>query len=61
MTYDERIALVHTPVTLNGQPARICGARNRFASVIDSKTGLGAEWAWETAARIVKNGGNFAT
>lgn len=57
---EERRELVDTKgVTLNGKPAVITGAGLDFAVVIDMKTGLGAEWAWETVRRIVDKGGAF--
>lgn len=58
-TLDQRRELCAAKVTLNGQPATISGAMRDFAVVRDIKTGLGAEWAWVTVARIVANGGRF--
>jgi hypothetical protein len=58
-TLDERMALCEAKVTLNGKPAWISGARLRFAAVTDRKTGLSAEWAWPTVARIVARDGAF--
>jgi hypothetical protein len=54
ISYDERVAMIHTPVTLNGQPARIGGARNRFAGVAVLPDGPSYEFAWETVAHIIK-------
>lgn len=59
MTRDERLTLCGAVVTLNGQRAKISGALRDFAVVTDHKTGLSAEWAWPTVARIVANGGAF--
>jgi hypothetical protein len=55
----ERIALCDATVTLNGHPARVLGYRHPFAHVADTATGLSAEWAWETVARIVAKDGAF--
>jgi hypothetical protein len=55
----DRYALIDARVTLNGNPARISGARLDFARVTDTVTGLSCEWAWETVERIVANGGAF--
>jgi hypothetical protein len=55
----ERYQLCDTPVTLDGQPARIGGARNEFATVRLAGSGLSAEFAWPTVARIVSRGGDF--
>lgn len=55
MTFEERLALTQTPVTLNGKRAIIMGARNRFATVAQTDSGLSCEWAWPTVARIVHN------
>lgn len=46
-------------LTLNGNPARITGTHRRFAVVTDLTTRLSAEWSWESAERVVQNGGNF--
>ena len=56
---DTRHRLCDTPVTLDGAPATVSGARNDFATVRLRSTGLSAEWAWETVARIVERGGDF--
>jgi hypothetical protein len=58
-TLDQRRALCETRVTLDGQPARISGAQRDFAMVRITASGLGAEWAWPTVARIVAKGGKF--
>lgn len=59
VTLDTRHELCATPVTLNGNRARISGALLPFARVTDTTTRLSAEWAWETVARVVANGGRF--
>jgi hypothetical protein len=58
-TIEQRRELCAATVTLDGQPAWIGGASLDFAIVRQIKTGLGAEWAWPTVARIVANGGAF--
>lgn len=55
----DRHALCAATVTLNGNPARISGARLPFARVTDMTTGLSAEWAWATVERIVAHDGAF--
>lgn len=61
MTLDQRHELIWATVTLNGEPARIIGARCDFATVVQSATGLSAVWSWPTAERIVQAGGRFLT
>jgi hypothetical protein len=51
--------LCDAAVTLNGEPAKITGVKNEFAYVRIIKSGLGCEWAWEIAGRIVAAGGDF--
>jgi hypothetical protein len=46
-------------VTLDGEPAMVCGYRNDFATVCQLRGPLRLEWAWETVARIISNGGDF--
>lgn len=55
----ERVALCVTPVTLNGNRARISGATRRFATVTDLTTRLSAEWSWDAVRRVVGSGGRF--
>ena len=59
LTEEQRYKLAATPVTLNGEPAQIAGVKLPFAHVRNMETGLSCEWAWETVARIVANGGDF--
>ena len=59
LTEDQRYDLANTPVTLNGEPAQIAGVKLPFAGVRNLKTGESYQWAWETVARIVANGGDF--
>lgn len=56
---EERQRLCAIAVTLNGNPARITGTVNDFATVTDTKSGLSAEWSWYTVARVVEAGGRF--
>lgn len=54
----QRFAMVEsapTAPTLNGNPARVSGFGNRFATVTDCATGLSAEWSWETVDHVVSN------
>lgn len=46
--------------TLDGEPARIVGRLLPFAIVRTIRDGGPAfEYAWETVARVMENGGNF--
>jgi hypothetical protein len=51
--------LCEARVTLNGERAKISGARNDYATIRIASSGLGCDWAWETVARIVAAGGDF--
>jgi uncharacterized protein involved in high-affinity Fe2+ transport len=48
-------------VTLNGRPAYILGSPGKapFARVVDTETGLGAEWSWKAVEHVLAHGGNF--
>lgn len=60
LSHEDRLALCQErAVTLDGHPAVISGARERFASVRTLTGGYGTEWAWSTVARVVANGGDF--
>lgn len=57
---DRRRDLCAKPVTLNGQPAVISGAKLPFATVLTlDPCGLACEFAWSTVDRIIANGGQF--
>lgn len=58
-TLAERYELCAAEVTLDGQRAKISGARNDFATVSIVASGLSCEWSWQAAARIVTKGGDF--
>lgn len=58
---ERRRELTQMIVTLNGEKARISGAKLRFATVTQVKTGLSAEWSWEAVERIVARDGRFTT
>ncbi len=59
----ERRALVEAAraggATLNGERAHITGVMRDFARVTQATSGLSAEWAWPTVARVIANGGCF--
>ncbi len=59
LTYSERIALCRIPVTLDGEPAAICGARLGYARVVVLPNGRACEWTWESAQDIVSRGAAF--
>ena len=47
-------------VTLDGEPAMVMGAANRFAQVATLRgCGPAVEFAWPTVARIIADGGAF--
>lgn len=49
-------------VTLDGNPAKISGFKNEFATVWDVKDhSRSAQWAWETVYNIMKGDGKFKT
>jgi hypothetical protein len=55
-----REAFASVNVTLNGEPAKICGFDNPFATVAQIPSGLSADWSWSAVGRIVDNhGGRF--
>ena len=59
-TVQERRRLCEAQVTLDERPARISGWGLPFAQ-LSFRDGIGGvvEYAWETVARIVANGGAF--
>jgi hypothetical protein len=59
VSLEARFSLCEADVTLNGLPAKVCGARNRFATVRQLSSGLSAEWSWVAVVRVVSNGGDF--
>lgn len=59
LSYVDRLALCRAPVTLDGEPAAICGARLTFARVVTLPHGRVCEWPWEAVRRIVAQGGDF--
>ena len=60
LSLDEKRDLCGIPVTLNGKPACICGARNDFAKIVTLPGGgISAEFAWETVKRIVSHNRAF--
>lgn len=57
-----RAGLVGTACTLNGEPARITGARgDAFATIVGELSGARELFGWFTAGRILAQGGTFAT
>lgn len=59
LTLQEKRELCQAHVFLDDKPARIVGARLDFATVYQTPNGQTYEWAWETVARIIENGGRF--
>lgn len=47
------------PVTLNGRPALIRGAFQRFAFVEQEQEGIGCEFSWAAVANVMAKGGAF--
>jgi len=57
---EERRELVSRKVTLNGEPAAICGASLDFPRVAQLSSGLSVEFSWPTVRLIVDTkGGRF--
>jgi len=57
---EERLALAaKRPITLNGKPATVSGIYHKFAVIRQLNGTARAEWNWETAKRIINNGGKF--
>lgn len=50
---ERRRELIDTPVTLNGEPAKVCGFQLDFPVVRSRK--CHAEFAWQTVDHVVKN------
>ena len=48
-----------TTATINGNPARISGWRNEFATVTDLNTRMSCEFAWTTAFGILSTHKKF--
>ena len=62
ITEAERRALCgRVDITLDGQPAAICGSLQPFATVAVLPNGARYEYAWLTVARIVAAGGAFSS
>jgi hypothetical protein len=60
ITHEQKVGFcARSDITLDGQPARIIGARQDFGKVILRATGLGAEWSWETIASVCADDGAF--
>lgn len=60
MPLEQKIELCEAKVTLNGEPAKVSGYKNDFATITQIKSGLSAEWSWQTVEHIIKNkGGQF--
>ena len=50
------------PVTLDGEPAKIVGFLNDFATVATVDAGGSSfEWSWRAVARVVSRGGRFSS
>lgn len=59
MTREEKARLCEAEITLNGKPAQITGAANRFATITERESGLSAEWSWPAVKLVVDRGGAF--
>lgn len=59
LSLEERLALCRVEVTLDGEPATICGALRPFATVVTLPDGPRLEWDWETAHKVAAAGGDF--
>lgn len=58
VSVDERRELASRKVTLNGEPAAICGVSLDFPRIVQLRSGLSVEFSWPTVQLIVntKNG-----
>jgi hypothetical protein len=52
-----RAVYAGVPVWLDGEPAKIIGFANGFATVRSASKSF--EWSWTSVAHIVANGGHF--
>ena len=52
---DVRRDLVSRKVTLNGEPAAVCGVKMDFPRVVQIKSGMGVEFSWPTVQHIIEN------
>lgn len=59
MTQQEKEALIDAPCTLDGEPALVCGRLMQFATIAALNGHGYVEFAWNTVARILSNGGDF--
>lgn len=60
ITHEVKVLLcTRSDLTLNGEPARIIGPRDEFATVMQRRSGLRAQWTWEAVARICARDGAF--
>jgi hypothetical protein len=56
----EKYRLIDSRVTLNGKPAKVCGAQLPWAFVVTLDSRLSAEYAWNTVQHVIDNlGGKF--
>lgn len=55
LSIPQRIELEKHEITLNGQPARIGGILNDFATIGYMNGGMSAEFAWPTVKHIIEN------
>lgn len=52
-TLDEKREFCAHRVTLNGEPAQIVGAASEYATIRDVRTGLSAQWSWDSVAFVL--------
>ncbi len=45
--------------TLNGRPALVCGAKERFAQIVARDGSARAEFSWHAVANVLDQGGAF--
>lgn len=61
ISIEQRLALAHDAVTLDGPPARTLGVRSRFAWIVTLDGSRSAEWSWSTLARAFAGDSRFTT
>jgi len=59
LTLDQRRQLCQVRVTLNGQPAKISGAQNEYATVSTLGGTTQYQWAWSTVEYVCSRDGRF--
>lgn len=54
-----RALLCESLITLDGEPAKITGRMEDYATISALPDGPSYQWSWDSALQIVRNCGNF--